>query len=178
MDDISDDDLLAELGAAPETKRQSARTPREERIIAGFEDILRFYEEHGHAPRHGEENDIFERLYAVRLDRLRDQDDCRELLREFDKFGLLEGGTGKIEAEDIDDESLLAEFGIETPKDVDLTRLTHVKPRAEARAAEEVANRTACADFAKFKPLFEAVQRDLDAGIRLTRPFELRVRTH
>ena len=40
-----DDALLAELGVDIEPRRsQLARTPREERIIAGFEDIQRFVE--------------------------------------------------------------------------------------------------------------------------------------
>ena len=35
---------------------------REERIIAGFEEIQRFVEKHGRAPQHGEDRDIIERL--------------------------------------------------------------------------------------------------------------------
>ena len=42
MAELSDDELLAELGVAVETKKAGARTPREERIIAGFEDIVQF----------------------------------------------------------------------------------------------------------------------------------------
>ena len=71
MADLSDLELLADLGVEIETKKAAARTPREERIIAGFEDILKFVDEHGRAPRHGEDRDIFERIYAVRLDRIR-----------------------------------------------------------------------------------------------------------
>ena len=172
-DNILDEDLLAELGHAPETKKQAARTPREERIIAGFEDIVRFREEHGRVPEHGEERDIFERLYAVRLDRLRAQEDCRELLQDFDKYGLLATPpTAETPAdEEIDDADLLAEFGVEPAGDVDLTNLTHVKPRAEVRAAEEVANRTPCTDFDKFKPQFARVKEDLDRTVRETRRF-------
>ena len=175
MVDISDEDLLAELDAAPETKKQAARTPREERIIAGFEDIIRFREEHGRIPQHGESRDIFERLYAVRLDRLREQEDCRSLLQELDRYGLLAATTApKDEIEDLDDDTLLAELGVEPVGDVDLTNLTHVKPRAEVRAAEDVANRTPCVDFEKFKSLFDSVQQELESGIRQTRPFELK----
>ena len=74
MADFTDEDdaLLEELGVEVETKKDAGRTPREERIIAGFEEIQRFVEQHGHPPQHGEERDIFERLYAVRLDRLRE----------------------------------------------------------------------------------------------------------
>jgi hypothetical protein len=46
-----------------------------------------------------------------------------------------------------------------------------VRPRAEIAAAEEIAQRKRCADFDRFKPLFEAVQRDLDNGARQTRRF-------
>ncbi len=171
MADISDEELLAELGATPEAKKQAARTPREERIIAGFEDIVRFHEEHGRAPQHGEGRDIFERLYAVRLDRLRAQEDCRALLLEFDRYSLLT--TAQVsgdDAEDLDDDTLLAELGVE-PVEVGLTELTHVKPRSEVRASEEVANRTPCVDFSTFKPLFNRVKEDLDRAIRETRRF-------
>jgi hypothetical protein len=46
-----------------------------------------------------------------------------------------------------------------------------VRPRAEIHAAEEVATRTPCKDFARFKPLFAGVQDDLDTGRRETRRF-------
>ncbi|MGG7536157.1 GIY-YIG nuclease family protein [Rhizobium sp. 12,4] len=171
MVDISDDDLLAELGAAPEAKKQSARTPREERIIAGFQDIVRFREEHGRAPQHGEERDIFERLYAVRLDRLRAQEDCRTLLQGFDRYGLVATPPATRDDDEMDDDALLADLGLEPIGDVDLTELTHVKPRAEIRAAEEVADRTPCEDFHQFKPLFARVKDELDKAVRETRRF-------
>ena len=75
-----DDAPLEELGVEIEAKDTGGRTPREERIIAGFEEIQRFTDEHGRTPQHGEDRDIFERLYAVRLDRLRGLTECRALL--------------------------------------------------------------------------------------------------
>ena len=62
-------------------RRRADAPPREERIIAGFEEIQRFVEKHGRAPQHGEDRDIFERLYAVRLDRLRALEECRRCWR-------------------------------------------------------------------------------------------------
>ena len=50
-----------------------------------------------------------------------------------------------------------------------LTTLKHVKPRA---VAEEIANRTACKEFERFKPLFAQVQKDLEKGVRKTRRFQ------
>ncbi|MEM0948491.1 MAG: GIY-YIG nuclease family protein [Pseudomonadota bacterium] len=169
-----DDALLAELGVEVEKKKVSPRTPREERIIAGFEDIQRFYDERGRVPRHGEDHDIFERLYAVRLDRLRQLDEYRQLPLPLDNQGLLgEELEVSDDEEDLDDDALHAELGIEaeTPP---ITELTHVRSSAEKRAAEEVANRQKCEDFSKFKPLFEKVQNELDTGLRDTRPFEMK----
>ena len=167
-----DDALLEELGIEVESKKAASRTPRDERIIAGFEEIQRFFDEHGHAPRHGEDRDIFERLYAVRLDRMREFEECRTLLEPLDDQGLLnQADTSPAHIpDDIDDDALLAELGVEA-ESADITDLRHVRSTAERRAAEEIANRERCEDFEKFKPLFEQVQQELDDGIRTTRRF-------
>lgn len=44
--------LLAELGVDTAATKTVKRTPREERIIAGFEEIERFVEEQGRLPQH------------------------------------------------------------------------------------------------------------------------------
>jgi hypothetical protein len=165
-----DDDLLAELGVEVEVKKVVSRTPREERIIAGFEEIQRFTEEHGQAPQHGEERDIFERLYAVRLDRMRELQECRELVEPSDSQGLLIGSSQSpmADVEELDDDELLAELGIEVEA-LPITELKHVRSTAEKKAAENIANRERCEDFETFKPIFKAVQSELDAGLRKTR---------
>lgn len=168
-----DDALLAELGVEVEPVKQGAHTAREERIIAGFEEIQRFFDQHGRAPLHGEDRDIFERLYAVRLDRIRAQEDCRTLLEPLDHQGLIPGGgiTEEAAAYQLDDDELLAQLGVGGEADDDITQLKHVRPRAEIVAAEEIAQRKRCEDFERFKPLFEAVRRDLESGARQTRRF-------
>ncbi|MDC8755363.1 GIY-YIG nuclease family protein [Erythrobacter sp. sf7] len=175
MSDLNLDDLADELADfAPGKKKQTTYTAREERIIAGFEDIVRFYAEHGRAPQHGEDRDIFERLYAVRLDRLRAQEDCRALLSDMDRHGLLTEPdvSSFVEADpDLDElASELADLGGEG----DITQLRHVRSVEEKRAAEEIARRDKCNDFEKFKPLFEQVKQELASGARVTRPFELK----
>ncbi|WP_027567563.1 GIY-YIG nuclease family protein [Bradyrhizobium sp. URHA0013] len=171
-DDLDLDELAADLADFAPQDKKSGRSPREERIIAGFEEIQRFAEAHGRAPTHGESNDIFERLYAVRLDRLRGLEECRSLLAPLDTHGLLAGApTPAVEpAESIDDDELLAE--LEGMGASDITELRHVRTAADKRAAEEIANRTPCKDFDNFKPLFVQVKKDLDAGIRQTRLFQ------
>lgn len=171
MSDLGLDELRAELDdfAAPEKK--GGRSAREERIVAGFEEIQRFVETHGHPPMHGEGRDIFERLYAVRLDRLRGLEESRTLLAPLDHQGLLGGANAIVAApvEVMDDDELLAE--LEGAAGVsDITELRHVRTSAEKRAAEEIANRERCEDFDRFKPLFTAVQNDLDTGARITQP--------
>lgn len=173
MDDL--DELAAELAEfAPAQQRQSTYTPREERIIAGFADIERFYEEHGRLPLHGEDRDIFERIYAVRLDRLRELDACRTLLAAFDKHSLLDGVEADVtDLEDLDTDDLMAELAGLGEND-DITQLHHVRSAEEKRAAEEIARRDKCADFVKFEPLFKQVKNELAAGTRVTRHFELK----
>lgn len=170
MADLSLDDLRAELADfAPAEVKTATYTPREERIIAGFEDIVRFYEEHGRAPLHGEDRDIFERLYAVRLDRLRSLEECRTLLLSFDKHGLLDAAPKAVEPEEMDLDALRAELA--GPEGQDITKLRHVSSREERQAAEEIAGRQRCADFDRFESLFVEIQKDLDAGVRTTRRF-------
>jgi len=171
--DLSDDELLTELGVSREPPKTGGHTPREERIIAGFEDIQRFFEANGGAPRHGEELDIFERLYAVRVDRLRAMPEACQLLAGLDVHGLLDEPTGleQPRLDTLDDEALLTELGVGAAREDDIGVLKHVSSREERRAAEEIANRAACEDFDRFKPLFEEAERDLQSGLRQTRPF-------
>ena len=171
----ADDALLAELGIDVEVKKTPTRSPQEERIIAGFEEVQRFVDEHGRIPEHGETKDIFERLYAVRLDRIREQQEVRDLVAELDHQGLLEGATQDITplSEDVDDDALLAELGIDVDA-LPITELKHVRSTAEKKAAEDIANRERCEDFEIFKPLFGQVQKELTTGLRETRPFEMK----
>ena len=138
MSDIDLDQLRSELDDFAEPDKKGGRPPRQERIIAGFEEIQRFVEKHGHPPQHGEERDIFERLYAVRLDRLRALEECRSLLSPLDRQGLLAGEEfgAAASADTIDDEDLMAELAGATGGPA-ITNLRHVRKSVDKRAAEE-----------------------------------------
>ncbi len=170
MTDPDLDELAAELSdfAAPE--KAGGRPPREERVIAGFEDIQRFYEQHGRAPQHGEDRDIFERLYAVRLDRLRALPECRALLAPFDHQGLLGGAAVVAEPSPTYNVDELAAELAGVAGAGDITVLRHVRTSAEKRAAEEIADRIPCTDFETFRPLFERVQTEVKTGLRQSQP--------
>jgi hypothetical protein len=177
MADTDDDDLLAALGVEAAPSKASSHTALQERLIAGFEDILRFVDANGRAPQHGEDRDIFERLYAVRLDRLKAMPEARELLASLDTAGILSGAipASTVRVDDLDDEALLAELGAEAPAgEDDITQLRHVATYADRKAAEEIANRTKCEDFDQFKPLFEKVQRELNSAVRRAIKLETR----
>jgi T5orf172 domain len=171
-----DFDLLAELGVEITAAATGGLTPREQRIIAGFEEIVRFYDEQSRAPGHDREAAIFERIYAVRLDRIRLSLECLELLRDIDTHGLLKTPTASSivrEEAASDDASLLAELGVNAENlESDITQLTHVRSREKIRAAEEIAKRKPCSDFELFEPIFKNVQRDLNSGGRTTVKFQ------
>jgi hypothetical protein len=172
----SDEQLLADLGVESEVDSHSSGSARELRILAGFEEIEKFVERNKHPPTHGENKDIFERIYAVRLDRIRSSAECLNILKDKDRFGLLKGyeALEEIEADESieNDEDILADLGVIPNEESDITKLKHVRTREEIRMAEEFAKRTPCLDFDKFKPIFNEVQKELKSGTRETHSFK------
>jgi hypothetical protein len=168
MAEISNQDLLAELGVEAKPKQRAPHSAREERIIAGFEAVQRFVDQHNRLPEHGEDNDIFERLYATRLEQIQKLSEHHPLLINSDIQGLLSGRSDLAETSGDykNDDELLAELGITTTDEQDIAVLRHVKTRVEVRAAEEVAQRLPCTNFTLFKPLFDTVQHELTTGLR------------
>ncbi|MGI0496904.1 hypothetical protein ACOKW7_00590 [Limnospira platensis CENA597] len=79
------------------------------------------------------DRDIFERLYAVRLERLRESAECRALLEPLDYRGLLniENDASFTESENLEedqiDAALLASLGVDAAPENDITQLTHVR---------------------------------------------------
>lgn len=165
--DISDDELLEELGLNGEPDAPDAYSHEQARVIVGFEEIVRFVDEHGRAPQHSAERDIFERLYAVRLERLQTNATHCALVATLDKHGLL--ANVEAPAQPLSDEELLDALGM-GENQASITHLHHVRSAAEkqtvAITVEDVASRTPCHDFATFAPLFERVRTDLDTGLR------------
>ena len=166
------DDLRAELEDFAQPAKKGGKSALEERVIAGFEEIQRFVEQHGRAPQHGEDKDIFERIYAVRLDQIRAQELCRSIVLPIDHQGLLSGVELSLadSVVTMDDDELLAELeGVGAKSGI--SELRHVRSTAEIQAAEEIANREKCKDFDSFQPLFQKAKNELASGERQTRPF-------
>lgn len=188
MSEIDLDELRSELSDFAKPAKGAGGSAKEQRIVAGFEEIERFVEEHGRLPQHGEDRDIFERLYAVRLDRIRASAECRAALAGRDSRGLLDatssaGGSRTVRedsveysansgAEEPNEEELLNELRDVEAAASDIKDLSHVRSRDEIRAAEEVAKRNPCEDYESFRPLFEKVQREIESGARQTLKFK------
>lgn len=154
---------------APETQQPTANHSAEEyRLIAGFAEIQQFVATHGRIPQHGEEHDIFERLYAQRLERLQGNANYRALLTPFDHQQLLTQSTAQAP---VDDATLLDELATLSEGEEDITVLRHVRATAIKRQIEETANREPCTDFAQFSPLFAQIKAEIHAGIRRTARF-------
>jgi hypothetical protein len=171
VQDLTGDELLDELGVELADEQTGGYTARQERIIAGFEDILRFYEANGHAPRHSHDGDIFERIYAVRLDQLRKlPPEDLSLLVPMDPNQLLSGAGTAAPIDSLKDDDLLAE--LEEPGTTDIAVLRHVKSIEVRRdLPDQIADRFPCKDFANFKPLFDQAQSELTAGVREAKRF-------
>lgn len=180
--DMDDNALLAALGIALKPLKTLSRTPREERMIAGFEEVVRFYQAQGRLPVNDSKGDIFERLYAVRLEQLRQSPEANALLTPLDGYGVLSGSAQvravhQVSAEDLDGDALLAALAGDgdasngDSAQIDINQLTHVRSFAERKAAQLIGQNTRCMDFEAFKGLFNAVQQDLDSGVRTARRF-------
>ena len=171
-----DEALLRELGVDLEPQLQSEPyTPKQERILTGFEDVVRFRETNGRAPQHGSHLDIFERIYAVRLDQLRKlPEEDLALLRSLDRFGLLvEPKAAGESADALSDEELLAALAEDDPEDIaTLVHVQSLETKRETGSAEYIAERVKCEEFDLYRPLFDAAGADLASGRRITKPFE------
>lgn len=167
------DDLRAELEEFAQPAKKEGRSPREERVVAGFEDIQLFFTKNGRIPQHGEDKDIFERLYAVRLERLRAVEEYCTLLAAMDHQGLLSGAQQALTESEatMDDDELLAELGVGDDRSTSITDLRYVRSSFEKREAEEIASRDKCEDFDRFQPLLECAESELKSGVRQARPF-------
>ena len=79
--------------------------------------------------------DIFERFYAVRLDRLRELADYRAVLKPLDRQGLLAAAPFEPPPvlDDLDDDALLAALGVDVARD-DIAELRHVRSAADKRS--------------------------------------------
>ena len=89
MKRLSDEEILDELEIELELKSTKVLTPLEERLISGFEEINVFYETHQRVPCLNDDADIFEKLCASRLGKIKQNSAISSVVIHLDKFELL-----------------------------------------------------------------------------------------
>lgn len=162
--DLSLDELAEVLADfAPKEKKQPT-SAEEERVIAGFQDIQEFYETFRRLPATGAE-DIMERLLAIRLLVIKDTPKFVELLQSYDTDQLLQKEVpNKVDVDDMNEDEL-ADI-LESEGEDDMFDLKHVRSFDERNQPDSIAERKPCKDFEIYRHLFEAVNLDLQQGIR------------
>ena len=89
MKRLSDEQILDELEIELELKSAKVLSPLEERQISGFEEINVFYETHQRIPSLNDDADIFEKLCASRLGKIKQNSAMSSVVVHLDKFELL-----------------------------------------------------------------------------------------
>ncbi|MEI2813893.1 MAG: hypothetical protein V9E91_09050 [Burkholderiaceae bacterium] len=112
MAEMDDDELLAALEVEIVPLKTSNRTPREERIIAGFEDILRFRETHGRA------QDMVKMATSLndcmRFDWIKSDaylPEAATMLSGMDTYGLLSNSKPITDVDTLDEDAYLMNLG-------------------------------------------------------------------
>ena len=140
-------------------------------VVGAFQEIQDFVARQGRIPVDRESSDIFERIFAVRLARIRKNPELVEMAKPYDRFGILENSSDADSQFDSNDKEELLSLLSAGYTDNDLTELRFVRSAKDIRSAEEVANRYPCHDFANFKPKFDDLRMDLRSGKRRLTPF-------
>jgi len=135
----------------------------DERLVASFEKINEFYKKNNREPQPNTGNIHEFKLYA-RLKALRDSEDKKKRLENYDKYDFLK--AKKKEHNSVDDILSDDETGILQSDDFDIFDLKHVKGSRETAKADFVARRKPCKDFHKYEQMFKDCQEDLALGKR------------
>ena len=169
LEKIFDDPLLADV-TAPKKRATSS-----DRLIAGFQEVLAFYEANGRLPEDTpEEASIFHKWVGI----LKSEKKI-ERCRPFDDLGILpqpiqtaEGPQPEYHRELTDEEQLEAILNdplladIEAGNDLGLFVIPeYMRQRLEARKeADYVGKRRPCEDFDKYANGFKEIQQGLKSG--------------
>lgn len=174
LDDIFNNDPLGLLNFKP--KNSSVRSSAD-RLLASFQEINNFFENHGKEPEVNSSNISEFQLYS-RLKNLRADKTKIGLLKEHDIHNLLP----VIESNQVNEtqeeyrkpkeinsiEDLLSDDSMDIldSDDAGLFDFKHTPKDYERAQADFVARRKPCKDFDKYESIFQEVQKDLADGKR------------
>lgn len=136
----------------------------DQRLVATFEEINSFIDEHGKEPTRNM-SDMHEAKLFSRLKGLREQDDKMQQLQAHDRHKLFTMKE-EIEINSIDDIFGGDDFGLLEDEE-DIFTLKHVEKYDASKAtADFVATREKCEDFENYEHLFVECHTDLKEGKR------------
>lgn len=172
MTDEELDKLIAadDLGLTKPKPKRTPQTSEEERLLEGFQELVRFVETTGAAPVELGDG-LNERLLFTRLNAIRQSPAQRERLLPFDEYGLLKGdlpvpvkeAPQPATLDDILDDAFLDSLEAEAP---DIFTIKHIPLAKDIEAPDYVAQRKPCKDFHVFEEQFQSCQQELKAGKR------------
>ncbi len=172
MKTILETDPLGLLDIKPKV---SSVISADERLIASFEEINAFMQEHGHEPTAS--RDISERKLHSRLKGLRESPEKAAALVEFDTFNLLADVIipEPKEINTIDDVleyDALGLLSVDSPSESDASDIFTLKnvPKS-SDAPDYVAKRKPCEEFERFDPLFKQIHAGLASRKKALKPF-------
>lgn len=159
LQDIFNDDPFGLLNVKP--SNSSVRN-EDERLLASFQEISDFFEKNNREPEQGggvQEYQLHSRLKAIRENKTK-----IELLKNYDKFNLLNYEQKQINSinDILNDDSL----GLLDDNSEGLFDLKHVSKQDLRASADFIARRKPCKDFAKYESIFKGVQKDLSDSKR------------
>jgi len=171
MTDAQLDQLIADddLGLLKVKAKKTPQTTEEEKLLAGFQEILRFVESHEVAPsEYGDQ--LSERLLFARLEAIRRDPVQRVMLKKFDEYGLIHMQEDKtpMSIKDVLDDDFLDSLDhggseILTIKNIPLGR--------DIESPDHVAQRKPCKNFSLFEDQFKQCQEEIKHGKRFLLPF-------
>ena len=170
MTDEELDQLIAadDLGLTKPKPKRTPQTTEEERLLEGFQELIRFVETTGAAPVELGAG-MNERLLFMRLNVIRKNPAQCERLLPFDEYGLLCGELPPpATMDDILDDEFFDSLDTGAP---DIFTLKHIPLAKDIEAPDYVAQRKPCNDFHVFEEQFQDCQKELKAEKRLLLPF-------
>lgn len=177
MTDEELDKLIAadDLGLTKPKPKRTPQTSEEERLLEGFQELVRFVETTGTAPVERGDG-MNERLLFTRLNAIRQNSAQCERLLPFDEYGLLKGEVAvpikeaprPATLDDILDDAFLDSLEAEA---ADIFTIKHIPLAKDIEAPDYVAQRKPCKDSHVFEEQFQSCQQELKAGKRRLLPF-------
>jgi len=145
-----------------ENRHVSSDISQQESLLKnGFEEIVDFFEEHGHEPT-SNLNDITEYQLYCRLKTIRSNPDMVKTLKPYDLVNLLQNSRELSLEEVLSDDPL----GIlDNDADNSIFDLRNVKSSGRVNP-DYIARRKRVPDFELYKPLFDNLHEELESGKR------------